>query len=171
MTEQSRSIGERLFEEYLISQGFTHFEFEKVFEARSRKPDYTLYIDREYLFDVKEFEYQATPLWSDPYERIRGKIEEGRKKFKEFKNWPCCLVLRNDSGSLVELEDPDTMLGAMYGDRGIRMAFDPEAGSVVPGSTEEAFLDHGKTIRPHGSTAQNTTLSALITLRFVPIGP
>ena len=54
----------------------------------------------------------------DPYPRIREKIDQAREKFKEFKDHPCSLVLKNNGHAFVHLERPAIMLGAMYGDAG-----------------------------------------------------
>lgn len=62
------------------------------------------------------------------------------------------------------------MLGAMYGDFGIAWDFDVEAGESVPNTERPIFGERGKMIRPHWSKPQNTTISALITLRHVRIG-
>src|SRR5713226_1670203 len=120
MTEPTRSAGEALFEQYLNSQGLTDWEFEKEHPGKRKRPDYTVRINREYLFDVKEFQLQVLQSdvgYYEPYGDIRSKIEEGRRKFQEYKDWPCSLVLYNDgSAPLVHLKDPHVMFGAMRGD-------------------------------------------------------
>lgn len=122
-----------------------------------------------FLFDVKDFD-PYMPLGSgayDPYPRIREKIEDGREKFKEFKEYPCSLVLKNNGNAFVQLESVDIMLGAMYGDAGFTFPVDARLGRGV-GPLKRAFLGRGKMIRP--THTQNTTISAIITLRYVPIG-
>lgn len=174
MSEFKRSAGETLFEQYLNSQGLAEWEFEKEHPGKSRRPDYTVWVDREYLFDVKEFQPQI--LQSDvgcyePYGDIRSKIEEGRRKFREYKDWPCALVLYNDGNApLVHLRDPYIMFGAMLGDIGVAMPYNPDTGSANRDAARSAFLRGGKMIRPRTTDPQNTTISALITLRHVGVG-
>jgi hypothetical protein len=165
--------GERLFEAYLLSQGITNYEFEKRHPDKSARPDYSVTLDREYLFEVKDFEPKDLLMSGayDPYTRIREKINQGYRKFKEYKEWPCCLVLYNNNASLVDLESPEIVLGAMYGNYGVSMEFNPELGTYDPTTKSFRFLKGGKMFRPNSSEPQNTTISALITLRQVDVGP
>jgi hypothetical protein len=145
------------------------YEFEKEFPGKSKRPDYTVTKNGLFLFDVKDFD-PYMPLGGsayDPYPRIREKIEGGREKFKEFKEFSCSLVLRNNGNIFVHLEDKDIMLGSMYGDSGFSFPVDVTLGRAV-GPLKRAFLGRGKMIRP--SHFQNTTISALVTLRYVPVG-
>src|SRR5580765_8447244 len=88
--------GELLFQNYLNAMHYT-YEFEKVFPGKNKRPDYTVTRNEaQFLFDVKDFEANM-PLGFgayDPYPPIREKIEQGRDKFKEFKEYPCSLVLK-----------------------------------------------------------------------------
>jgi hypothetical protein len=171
-----RTTGERLFEEYLRSQGITDFEYEKEREGKRKRPDYTVRLDREYLFDVKDFTYTEVPECGsyDPYQRLRGKIGEIREQFREYKDWSCCAVLYNDNAHLVDLTTPMIVQGAMYGDPGITMQFKAATGEFVKGSEREEFLSGGKMLLRgmKSGTAQvrNTTIGALITLRHVRTG-
>lgn len=166
-----KNISEELFERYLESQGIA-FEFEKQYEGRSRRPDYTVAIDgRDYLFEVKEFEPGDLPRgfsMFDPYTPIRAKIDAARKKFKEYEGFPCCLVLYNN-GAFVMIDNPHVVLGAMYGDAGFKLPFDPNLGRAV-GDLEPAFLGRGKMIRPHWKEPENRRISAILTLRHYPVG-
>lgn len=174
MTDPKRSLGEVLFEQYLSSQGLTDWEFEKEHPGKSKRPDYTIQIDREYLFDVKEFQPQVLSAdvgFYEPYGGIRNKIEEGRRKFQEFKDWPCSLILYNDGNApLVHLTAPHIMFGAMLGNAGIVMPYNPDTGSANRDAMRSSFLGGGKMIRPQTIEPQNTTISALITLRYVGVG-
>jgi hypothetical protein len=176
MITEPRTTGERLFEEYLRSQGITDFEYEKEREGKRKRPDYTVRLDREYLFDVKDFTYTDVPACGsyDPYQRLRSKIGEIREQFREYKDWPCCAVLYNDNAHLVDLNTPMIVQGAMYGDLGITMKFDTRTGSVVEGSEQEEFLSGGKMLlrgmKGGSAEVRNTTISALITLRQVRTG-
>lgn len=168
-----KPISESLFEEYLISQGMTNFEFEKVWEGIPTHPDYTVYYNGSvYIFDVKEFEGRPIPVGTfafDPYGRIREKIDNVRSQFKYFKDKPCCLVLYTFD-PFVRLREPAVMLAAMYGDLGFGMIYNTETGSVIPDSIKRSFLVKGKMFRHESRKAQNQTISAIITLRYIYVG-
>ena len=166
-----KTTSEGLFEQYLASQGLA-FEFEKQYEGKSRRPDYTVAIGgKDYLFEVKEFAPVNLPLGFsqfDPYTPIRAKIDAARKKFSEFEGFPCCLVLYNN-GAFVMIERHYVMLGAMYGDAGFKIPFDANLGKAT-GEPETAFLGRGKMVRPHWKEPENRRISAILTLRNYPIG-
>lgn len=160
--------GEILFEKYLFSQDLT-FSFEKDHPGKTKRPDYTIeWQGSTIVLDVKDFEAPQQLMRSaftvDPYPRIREKIEQGRDKFKQFKEFCCGLVLYNGGNPLVALHEPGSMLGAMYGDSGFTVPFDPETGIFDSSKMRPAFLGGGKMIRPTWRVAQNTTISAVITL-------
>jgi hypothetical protein len=163
--------GELLFQNYLDAMRYP-YEFEKQFPGKKKRPDYTVNRNGEFLFDVKDFEpYMPLGFGGyDPYPRIREKIEEGRKKFKEFKGYPCSLVLKNNGNAFVHLETPDIMLGSMYGNAGFRVPVWLGNGPMPSErpDLDRAFLGGGKMIRP--ARYQNTTISALISLRHVGVG-
>src|SRR2546421_5962045 len=170
----AKTFSEQLFEEYLVSQSLTNFEYEKEWEGIPTHPDYTVYHNgRTYIFDVKEFDHKPLHsgqiVFDNPCTRIRKKIENVRNQFKYFKDKPCCLVLHTHD-PLVELHEWTTVLGAMYGDFGVTILFDTEKGSAVPDSTRQAFLTGGKMFRYESSKLQNQTVSALVTLRYVYVG-
>jgi len=164
--------GELLFQDYLDAMRY-EYEFEKEFPGKKKRPDYTISLNGVSLFDVKDFEPNLPAFGFgayDPYPRIRQKIDEGRQKFKEFKEYPCSLVLKNNDNPLVNLESPRIMLGSMYGDAGFTVPVYVGGGptpSELP-DVSHAFLGRGKMIR--SKRLQNTTISALITLRFVAVG-
>lgn len=172
MTSESRTKGERLFEEYLRSQGITDFEYEKKREDKRKRPDYTVSLDREYLFDVKDFTSEGGS--GGPYKRLRGRIGEIRDQFREYKGWPCCAVLYNDNAHSVDLITPMIVQGAMYGDLGVTIQIDITASQFVEGSEREEFLSRGKmllrSMKRGTAEVRNTTISALITLRNVSTG-
>lgn len=163
----NKTEGEILFEEYLNKQGIP-FEFEKEFPGKRKRPDYAIVWHREILLDVKDFDQPPAAGNRagafDPYPRIREKIEQGRKKFKEYKGHPCALVLRNLGHPHVMLESVDVMLGSMYGDSGFTIPINQHTGMGDSTKIKRAFLDRGKMIRPHWSNPHNTSISALITL-------
>ena len=168
MIQVSHTKGEILFEQYFTSQGLP-FDFEKEHPGKSTRPDYTVEWNNEMvLFDVKDFDppekFPTSFGYFDPYGRLREKIEQGRAKFKQFKNLCCSLVLCNQGNPFVTLQDPNIMLGAMYGDSGFTFPVDTSTGIGDASKVERAFLGKGKMIRPNSSKPQNTTISALITL-------
>jgi hypothetical protein len=76
----------------------------------------------------------------------------------------CGLVLAAPPGSFVQLNDPNYMLGAMYGDLGFRVPFDPEGrGATDQEATTEFLVGKGKMVRP--SRIQNTRIAALISIQ------
>lgn len=164
-----KNVSEALFEQYLNSQGLS-FEYEKIYVGKSKRPDYTVPISgRDFLFEVKQFDVTDFPEGFSqfhPHVPLRAKIDAARKKFKEYEGFACCLVLYNNYVPLIMAENSDFMLGAMYGEIGFKMPFDPNTGSF--GSPERAFLDGGKML--HDGKVFNTRISAIITLRHYPIG-
>ena len=160
MTEGLRTRGEVLFEQYLQSQDLP-FEFEKEHAGKSKRPDYTIQWKGEALvFDVKDFDPpEKVPTgfgFFDPYTRIRETIEQGRDKFKEFKEFRCGLVLHNAGQPFVSLHEPDIMLGAMYGDAGFTFPVDTRTGVGDATKLKRAFLGRGKMIRPNWSKKHRT---------------
>jgi hypothetical protein len=105
------TAGELLFQDYLDLMRYP-YEFEKEFPGKKKRPDYTVTRNGVFLFDVKDFDpYMPLGFAAyDPYPRIREKIEEGREKFKQFKEFPCSLVLKNNGNTFVHLESVDIML-------------------------------------------------------------
>src|SRR5581483_7467926 len=157
--------GEILFEQYLQSQAIT-FEFEKQHLDKTKRPDYTKQWENQtVILDVKDFDPPERGLtgfgYFDPYTRIREKIEQGRDKFKQYKEFCCGLILHNLGNPFVSLHEPDIMLGAMYGDSGFTFPIDLRRGVGDTKQLKRAFLNR---IRPNRSEPQNTTISALITL-------
>ena len=166
MAEPEKTKGEILFEQYLESQGL-RFEFEREHAGKSKRPDYTIEWEGETLiFDVKDFDPPARISMGfqqfDPYTPIREKINQGREKFKQYKEYCCGLVLHNAGQPFVSLHVPDIMLGAMYGDSGFTFPVDTSTGVGDANRIRQAFLGRGKMVRPNWSQPQNTTLSALI---------
>jgi hypothetical protein len=150
------------------------YEFEKEYEGKRKRPDYTITRDdRVFLFDTKDFD-PITPQFGfqqfDPYIRIRQRIDDGRKKFKAFKKFPCSVVLRNTGNPYVDVESPDIVLGAMYGDSGFEVPLyvGPGISQTPPPPPRNTFLGRGKMVRKNYT--QNTTISALISLRYVAVG-
>lgn len=179
--------GERVFAEYLTANGIP-FDFEVPHEGKAKRPDFRInWKGIDCFFDVKDRESSGLaiddPLHppedeemlfggavDPPYKWIREQIEQGRRKFKEFKGSPCAIVMFPADGWGHDLREPDFALGAMYGDFGLVIPLDRPGGRFDSSQAKASFLDNGKMIRPRWKTPQNTTLSALITLREVKIG-
>jgi len=166
----NRTQSELLFEAYLASTGIRDWEFEPPIPGQTRTPDYRMRVGgQELLFEVKELR-QKRPLpgpsgaaYVDPYKSLRRRINDGRKKFKDMKEWCCSLVVCN-MGDWEARLDPETVLGAMLGDLGFVMDFDRERGCLVPGTEQPAFLERGMMITQKTGEPQNTTISAVIVL-------
>jgi hypothetical protein len=169
--EATRTPGEIAFEKYLNFQRIP-FEFEKEHPGKSKRPDYAVeWEGHPVLFDVKDFDPpDSFPMGFgafDPYPPIREKIDQGRDKFKQFKEYCCALVLYNAGRPLIMIENVDIMLGAMYGDAGFTFPVNMSTGVGDSSQMKKTFLGRGKMVRPNWSQAQNTTLSAIITIVII----
>jgi hypothetical protein len=161
------TTSETLFEEYLTGQNLT-FEYEKPYPGKAKRVDYTVPVDkRDFLFEVKEIEKPAKPRSRDIYAETRQKISEARKKFKEYRGYPCCLVLYDCDPLRPMLEIPEVMLGSMYGDVWITGAHLDRRHARAFGDPRREFRSGGKMSRPPRIRPTNTRISALITLRYV----
>jgi hypothetical protein len=161
------TYGETLFEKYLISQNIA-------FEREPKLPGIPQLIDfvvdhptlGKVLLEVKDIENAPAPRGFshiNSYGPIRSHIEDGREKFKAVSDYVCALVLVPAPGSLVMLEEPHIMLGAMYGDFGYKIPFDPVRGHADADQIRAEFLiGKGKMVRT--TRVQNTEL--LRSLRF-----
>lgn len=162
------TYGESLFEAYLISHGIA-FEREPKLPGVSQLIDFV--IDHpthgKILLEVKDI-VNPMPFRGfgafDPYKPIREHIEQGTRKFKSTAGYVCGLVLSTPPGSFVQLNEPNYMLGAMYGDVGFRIPFDPDSNlSDHPEVTTEFLVGKGKMVR--SSRLQNTRIAALISIQ------
>jgi hypothetical protein len=161
-----KTPGELAFEEYLNAQGIA-FEHEPPLSFTNKLIDYV--VDHpthgKIYFEVKDINCPP-PAGSlrqfDPYEPIRSHIEEGQRKFKDFADELCALVLFAPPGSFVHLE-PFVMLGAMYGNFGWNFPVNTETGKAEASRFEATFIiGEGKMVRP--TRYQNTRIAALISL-------
>jgi hypothetical protein len=170
-----RTESERLFEAYLEANGYLNFQFEPEFSNATSRPDFKLDVVQgartlSVLFEVKEF--QATPAdfhlgggSYDPYAAIREKIRAGKKKFQEYKQYPCALVLYNTGKPLVDLRW-EFIYGAMLGNLGYSFPFDPILGQLVDEPTLTPIFAGGGQMQPD----RNTTISAIIVLELLSTG-
>ncbi|MHB8301545.1 MAG: hypothetical protein ACYDC6_01715 [Acidobacteriaceae bacterium] len=162
------TYGETLFERYLTSEQIS-FEREPNLPGISQLIDFV--VDNptygKILLEVKDIE-NLSPSGGfsqfNPNTPIREHIEEGTRKFKSTSDYVCALVLAAPLGSFVQLNKPHVVLGAMYGDFGFKIHFDPERGQADSDNfTSEFLVDKGKMIRK--SRVQNTRIAALITVQ------
>ncbi|MDZ7860598.1 MAG: hypothetical protein U5O15_08045 [Candidatus Krumholzibacteriota bacterium] len=161
------TIGEINFEKYMKKMGY-EYDFELKFKGKTKRPDYVIHHkDRDYIIDVKDFEMKRMLEAGsyDPYKRIRGKIEEARRKFKEFKKYPCCLVLYADNlNPFFDISNYVRIYGAMEGDLTYRVPI-PQSDIPQNGLEDDVvFGRRGKMRRPNSADSQNTTISAIISL-------
>jgi len=162
-----KTPGELAFEEYLNGQAIP-FEHEPPLSFTNKLIDYVIEHPTHgtIYFEVKDLN-SPPPSGSfsafDPYLPIRNHIEEGQRKFKDFAEELCALVLFAPPGSFVNLMEPHVMLGAMYGNLGFTIPFDPISGTADSSQIESKFLvGEGKMVRP--TRHQNTRIAALISL-------
>lgn len=128
-----KTISEKLWEAYLRGSNFSDFRFEPQHEGTLKRPDYILNVrGRKILFEIKQFDATDADLnlrigAFDPYGGIRGKIEAGRKKFKDLDQYCCCLVLYDNGKPLIDL-DSQFIYAAMFGNLGIEIPVNTETG-------------------------------------------
>jgi len=176
--EPARNKSELLFEQYLALSGLLDVTFEPQFSGINQKPDFLVNLPdkRSLLFEVKEFratsdDYRSGGGAYDPYAYIREKIDQGREKFKLFKDYCCCLVLFNDNKPLVDLSW-QMVYGAMLGNLGFRFYLGKD-GIKETRPTEQVLTTGGKMLKyQNGSPVrpQNQTISAILVLNFLPVG-
>lgn len=162
----ARTIGEQRFEQYLETMRY-EFEYERAFPGKSKRPDYTITRNGIVLFDVKDADPTLLPSGFSQYDPHKGairRINSGCEKFKEFKEFPCCIVLQNNGSMHDDIENPAIMLGAMYGKIGFKVPiYVGEGRPTQPAlAVEPAFLG-GAQFQP----AKNTRISAVISLREI----
>lgn len=172
MNAKFSTKSERLFEEYLKTSGHQRWSFEPTIENRSKHPDFLVpWEGRDILFEVKQRQRKGPfpdgAVHTDPVRGIREEIHETRKKFKEFRDHCCALVIFNAGDWKTDLA-PIWVFGAMLGDPGFTfgIANDVEDSDDFEG----VFLPRGgKMINYSRSQFQNTTISAVIVLEEVTL--
>lgn len=180
-TTPMKTQSELLFESFLNSRGYLEFKFEHAVEGASARPDYLLPVPdqgtvKEIMFEVKEFQptdedFRAGGGAFDPYEPIRRKIQEGRKKFREFRQHCCALVLFNAGKLLIDLQWR-FIYAAMLGNLAIRIPFSRERG-IADGEAKTVFGPGGEMHRHREGVPmepQNTTISAIVVLEHLEVG-
>jgi predicted nucleotidyltransferase len=164
----NKTESELLFEKYLKEQAEVCFEYEPSIPGKKRKPDYHVrWSDHKVIVEVKELHARrALPTGAasfDPYGHIRKAIEKAREKFREYKEH-CCVLLIHNVDDWEFRDSPDVVLGAMLGDFGMRIPFDPKRGELLADGAHSAFLERGKMVAPKSREPQNRTISAIVIL-------
>jgi len=168
---ENKNESEKLFERYLDSTGLQgKWTYEPSTPGKSKRPDYLLdHNGVQYWFEVKELRKKPSeptkwPAHINPYSSLRAEIDEARKKFKEFKDYSCSLVVYWIDDVQGRFLDAEHVLGAMLGNLDITADYDPAKGELVAGSERNAFLGGGKMVNPRSGKPQNTTISAVVVL-------
>ena len=166
------TAGELLFADYLQRHGI-RADREYQWGHTAKRPDYRYVHSTAGPVVIEQKDIMLAPPRRagvyDPYAALREHIAAAREQFKPFKGFPCVLVLYAVYDSpLVPLSDPTAVLGAMYGDMGFKLPFNPELGHFDREQMKREFLPgRGKMVhRAGGNTVrfQNTRISALVTL-------
>ncbi len=173
---QAKTASEALFETYLRDRGISDFEYEPEVLDSPKRPDYRVPVAGEgVFFEVKEFERAEVIPDSgtfDPYPPIREKINDAQKQLRALKGRMCSVVLANPHNAFVHL-DEISIIGAMLGNLGFTMPFDPDTQAFDASRSTETFLGGGKMIRYKSGAPvapQNTTISAICVLSTVREG-
>jgi len=122
---ETQNESEKIFEQYLDSNGFKgRWTYEPSIPGKSKKPDYLLdYNGQKCFFEVKELKRKPNELteqagYINPYPTsLREEINEAREKFKEYKDYCCCLVVFNVDDRTANL-DPLFVMSSMLGNLG-----------------------------------------------------
>jgi hypothetical protein len=163
----SRNPSELLFEEYLTAHDYKDWAHEVPMQGKRKNPDYRLeYGGSSLFFEIKEFE---APLAGngpyDPYGAIREKINRATRQFREYKDFPCSIVLANPKSAFVHLDVPEIMIGSMLGNLGFQYPL--SGGSSSAG--RQVFGKGGKMVDDKRQKPQNTTISAIVALEHYPL--
>jgi hypothetical protein len=164
----NKTHGELLFETYLASQNIP-FEYEPDLRPiTGKRVDYV--IDHpthgKIYLEVKDIHQPLPHLGPSSFDRyapIHSHIEAGAKKFKDLPDALCAIVMVAGQDSFVDLMDSTTMLGAMYGDFGFAIPFNPNLGRHDADQIKSGFIPgRGKMVRK--GAFLRTRIAALISL-------
>ena len=169
-----KTVSEELFSGYLDENGYK-WTYEPEIVGKKKRPDFLVRRDgTECLCDTKERSPKPAPPGArcfDPIAPVRELINKGKKKFREFDDRLCVLVVYNNGDCDTRL-DPTCIFGAMLGDPGFTLDFDPEAGSCDPESIRNVFLNRGGSmirhydpLEPHESKTNLSAVAALTSYR------
>jgi len=175
MYKKFKSQSEELFALYLDGLGLV-WEYEK--EWKTKKPDFTIYAnsakkkivaiaeveDLDFTPEEKKLlkENKMVARSTDPYTKLREKINTAREQLRYSKDYPCLLII----GENMTLSSPMIVYGAMLGD--ITISIPIWNGNVPPkGKQRSYFGKRGKMIDQKGQRIQNTTITAIGFLKLI----
>ena len=109
----------------------------------------------------------GSSLQLNPHPEIIKRIKAGQKKFKEFREFPCCVVMQNNGNISAMFEEPSVVLGTMYGRIAFRVpVYVGNGPPTKPAPSSRWVFTQGAWFQPN----RNTRISALITLRRIAVG-
>jgi hypothetical protein len=150
---------EMLFEAYLRSLQID-FAYEPNVPGRTKHPDYKVELDgKPYWFEVKEFvDPESPPMGGyDPTPPFEEKIDQARKKFAEFKD-ACCVLVLHSCKSIHRLPMISTVVSAAFGER---VVLEPRCGQTLADEPLRFKFYGNAKLRPDA----NTTISAIMILQ------
>ncbi len=154
MSEKTHS--ESLFEDYLRSLP-VDFTYEPQLPGRRKHPDYRVEVGgKEHWFEVKEvLDPEMKPTGGfDPTDPLEEKIGQARKKFKEFKE-DCCILVLHGCKSIYRRPMIPEIVSAAFGER---LTLEPTGGQTVVDEPLRFKYRGNAKLRPDA----NTTISAII---------
>ena len=162
---------EKLFDTYLESNGYLRREFEPSIPGGSQRPDFVVHWNsHKLLFEVKERQGNESVASGSPYERIRQEIHKARRKFTDFKEYCCSLVIYNAGDRHTSLL-PQFVFAAMLGDGAFSIPVNLQDGTIERDEVASIFLPRGgKMIRSYRTGHyENTTISSVIILKTTSV--
>lgn len=169
----SNTASESLFELYLTENGYTEWTHEQPTPSKPTTPDYRVRFGAgDLYFEVKEFESDdlvqaAARSAYDPYHPLREKVNQAARQFKHYKEFPCSLVLSDPNAAGADIDEVEILIGTMLGNIGFVVPF---AESVDPDAAPTPlFTSGGKMVNYKHGTAQNTTISSIVSLMPYPL--
>ena len=163
-----KTYGEELFERYLTAQGIAFNHEPDLRPVTTKLIDYVIQHPTHgpIYFEVKDIHEHAPASGVsafDPYDPIRRHIDAGARKFVDLSESLCVIVLAAPPGSFVDLMNHTSMLGAMYGDLGFTIPFNPKLGHHDSTKITPRFLPgRGKMVRT--GRFVRTRIAALVSL-------
>jgi len=157
-----------LFERYLTENCYSQWTHEEPAPGKRKTPDYSLrFGGQTFHFEVKEFDNDA-PLadgegeFYDPYRPLREKINQAVRQFKDYKAFPCSVVLADPNNTFVDIEAPEIVIGTMLGNIGYEMPIGANPGPQ--NQPRRVFTRGGKMVDAKRQRPQNTTISSIVVL-------
>lgn len=154
-----RTHAELLFEDYL-RRLTVDFAYEPNVPGCRKRPDYRVVIKgRCHWFEVKElWDPESIPTSGyDPTPPFEEKIDKARKKFAEFKD-DCCILVLHGCKSIYRLPMIPEVVSAAFGER---IGLEPKGGQTLADEPLRFKFGGKAKLRP----GVNTTISAIIILQ------